>query len=419
MSASRAILSFDLLRNVGALGIARAFALLFGFGTTIVWARLMPAETFGEFKVVLAAAIFVSGFCLLGTGQAAIMAASRDNDGSLVPLLRHKVLANVAGAGALLAIAAYYGLWSSNSQAVAYGIAAAALLFPLYNTTDIWMNWSNGKRRFGEVAMGQALSALVALAAILVAAVLNVGTLWAIVAIYLAALTAINLVMLARSLARRSNGKVDVAAIAFGRHATVAMMFSSLLSLDVIILNHFNPAHVVAEYVIALQFPDQLKGLLGLLAQVVAPRLYAASSLSENWQDMRRPFLMLCGAMVLVGIAGFILLPPLTTWLFTERYAEAAEYGKWLWLSLALTNPISTYLGTALVATKRPLFLYGPHIGYSLLMVALYLALVHAALGGMVVARIVGGFCLAGFYVAAFLYMRRQGSRGETRPSIT
>jgi O-antigen/teichoic acid export membrane protein len=417
MSELRDALSLNLLRSIGALGVARALGIIFGFGTTIVWTRLMPPDTFGEFKVVVAAITFVSGFCLLGTAQAAIMAAAKNHDGSLAPLLRHKLMANVLGGVALLAIAAYYALWPLNAKAVAYGLIAAAFLFPLYNTSDVWMYWANGKSRFGEVALGQTISAALSLAAIFAAALFEIGDLWAIVVIYFTALTAINIAMLGRSLARRANSSVDFEAIAFGRHATVAMMFTSLLSLDVIIVNHFYSPQVVAEYVIALQFPDQLKGVLGLLAQVVAPRLYAANSLAESWQDMRRPFLLLCGAMVLVGVAGFFMLPPLTTWLFTERYADAAEYGKWLWLSLACTNPITTYIGTALIATKKPIFLYGPHVGYSLLLVALYFALVHIGLGGMVMARIVASVCLAGFYILAFVYLRNQDLRSEATPA--
>ena len=153
------------------------------------------------------------------------------------------------------------------------------------------------------------------------------------------------------------------------------------------------------------------------MARSVADKAERGALFLDHYRAIDLPYVDIDIA-VLVGIAGFILLPPLTTWLFTERYAEAAEYGKWLWLSLSLTNPITTYLGTALIATKRPIFLYGSHIGYSLLMVALFLALVHAGLGGMVMARIVGGFCLAGFYVAAFLHLRKQGLRSEAKPSV-
>jgi O-antigen/teichoic acid export membrane protein len=174
----RSILRSDLFRSIGWLGTSRAFSVLCGLATATIWARLMPPELFGEFKVVMATIAFVSGFCLLGTSQAAIMAAAKNQDGSLALLLRHKFMANVAGGIAVVGTAVYYGIAPTGSRTIAFGLLAAAVAFPIYNISDIWMSWASGKARFDDVAIGQAAVAVVALASIGAAALLKIESLW-------------------------------------------------------------------------------------------------------------------------------------------------------------------------------------------------------------------------------------------------
>lgn len=393
----------SVIRDIGYLSGARIFSAICGLAVTVVWAQLMPAELFGEFKVVIAAATFISAFCLAGTAQAAIMAAAKNQDGSLILLIRHKLIANVGGSGTLACAAAYYGFSPDGSLSIAFSLLAAALAFPLYNLTDIWMSWANGKSRLKEVAFGQCAVALLALAAILIAALFRSEYLWLVILYYMGALAGANVTMTVRAAAQRSNADIDHSIIGFGQHATVAMMFGSLLSLDVVILNHFYSPQEVAIYVIALQFPDQLKALFAVLGQVVAPRLYSAKNIREAWQSLNRSFWMLYGAMIFLGIVGFIALPPVTELLFGARYAESASYGKWLWLTLALAGP-TTYLGTALLATKRPIFVYLPNIGYPLLLTGLYLLLVGDGVAGMTLARIIATVTLACLFTAGFFY---------------
>jgi O-antigen/teichoic acid export membrane protein len=400
------LLRSDAFRSIGWLGAARAFGMLCGLATTVIWARLMPPEVFGEFKVVIAAITFVSAFCLLGTAQAAIMAAAKNQDGSLALLLRHKLFANAAGSIALAGAAVYYGFAPAGSQAIALGLLAAALAFPLYNTTDIWMSWANGKSRFDEVASGQAALSLLALAAIGAVALFGIEQVWIVMLVYLGALAGVNVAMMTRAAAQRTNADIDRLLIAYGRHATVAMMFGSLLALDVVILNHFHSPADVAVYVIALQFPEQLKGILALLGQVVAPRLYAVGNLAQSWQSLRRLFWILYSTTLVIGLVGFLALPPIMDLLFGAHYAAAADHAKWLWLALACTNPITTYLGTALLATRQKMFLYVPNIGFPLLLLALYMTLVSYGVEGMVLSRIIASVTLAAFYVSTFVFLR-------------
>jgi len=391
-----------LLRGVGMLGAAQVVTSLLGIATTVMWARFMPVELFGEFRVVLSIATFVAAFCLLGTGQAATMSAAQGKDGNFWPLLRAKLWANLLGAGGLLGAASYYAWHPDGSAALSLGLLVAALCFPLYNASELWMAWINGAGRLGGLALGRIVNSALGLLAVVLAAVLRLDLLWQVLALVLVAQAVQNMAMLWSVWRRRRNSDEDQSIRAYGQHATIAMAFGSLLSLDMVLLNHVHDARAVAIYVLALQLPEQLKALYGVFGQALAPRIQAAATPAAAWLAMRRSFWAIAGGMALLGVIGYFLLPPVMLLLFSERYAEAASHARWLWLTLAFTGATS-YLGSALLLTKKPIFVYMPYVGFALVTLALYALLVPLGVQGMILARIGAIAALAVFYVVGFM----------------
>lgn len=400
-------------RSIGPLALSQAFAMACGLATTTVWARFLPVETYGEFRTALSVISFVSTFCLLGTGQAATMAAAQNRDGTLIPLLRNKMLANGLGGLALAGAAAYYSHADGGSSGIAAALIVAAVIFPVYNVADIWQAWVNGKARFVEQALARGAIAALTLAAVAGGAFLGVDRLWPILAAYMAGQAAVNAVILVRAAMRRKNREVDRGILIYGKHASTALLFNSLLALDMVFLNHFASARDVAIFAIAMQFPEQLKTVYSVLGQAASPYIYRSTRVTETWKSLRRIFYLLCGAVAVIGVAGVFILPPATRWLFTERYAEAAEYGKWLWLALAATIP-PTFLGTALLATRQRSFLYVPNVGFPVMQTSLYVCLAGDGVSGMVEARIIAILSLSAWYVAGFLTRYNAEKRGLT-----
>lgn len=361
----------------------------------------MPAETFGQFKVVLGLIGFAGTFCLLGIGQVALMSASSKADGNLARLIRAKLLANLGGALLILGAAAYY-FWSrADSIALVRGLLAAAIIFPLYNSSDLWMSWLNGKGRFGSLAAGRLITSALALCAVLLMALLHIDEVWLAVFLFLALLSVQNVFMLKRALRLRDNAEHNEDLMRFGRHATLALMFNSLLALDVVLLEHFHKAEEVALYAVALVFPEQVKTFFSIIGQLIAPKMYATDSPAELWATFRKKFLWLTLGFTVLGLIGLVLIPLLVPLLFSAKYAAAADYGKWLWLAISCTGSL-TFLGSALIATKRPMYVYTPYVGYPLCLVALYLVFVDYGASGMVYARSVCAVLLAAFYGMAF-----------------
>jgi O-antigen/teichoic acid export membrane protein len=401
LSALKKIVGTQAFKDASVLGFAHALTLLIGLATTVAWTRWMPMEMYGQFKVVMGVISFASAFCLIGVGQVALMSASSHADGNLVSLIRSKLLANLGGATLILCVAAYYFWIRENSVALAAGLVAAALLFPIYNSNDVWAGWLNGKGQFASLAVGRLLVSGLALVTVFLMVLIHDGSLWLAIAILLVLVSVQNSLMLKKALDHRKNKDGDNELMRFGRHATVAMMFTSILALDVVFLENFHDAEEVALYAVALVLPGLLKTLFGIVSQVVAPKIYATDSPREIWQSYKGKFIRLTIVFIVLGIVGFFLIPNLVPLLFTEQYSAAGDYAKWLWLVISCTGSLS-YMGLALLATKRVIYVYMPNVGAPLIMILLWLFCIDYGVAGMIFARCFQAILLSSYYVVAF-----------------
>lgn len=368
----------------------------------------MPAEIFGQFKVVMAVIGVVSGFCLLGTGQAAVMSASKKIDGNLVLLLRTKLLANIGGGVVILGAAAYYAWVRDESGPVALGLLVAAMLFPLYNTSDIWIHWLMGKSEFRILATGRSMTSLLTLSTVLTVALIGGVDLWIVMLVFISTLSVQNALMLRKALKHRSGKEVDAASINYGRRTSMALSISSLLALDVVILDHYHKPSDVAIYVVAMLFPDQIKAIFSIVTQTISPRMFRETNLPELWSSFRREFFALTLGFSLIGVVGFFLLPVVTTLLFSEQYAAAAEYGKWLWLTFGIVGSTG-FLGIALTGRHSLIPIYASSVIYPICLFGLYFYWIEEGIKGMIAARALAACGLAAIYLSAFAwYLRRE-----------
>ena len=400
--------------NFGVLVLGQAVTMITGLLTNVIWARYMPQETYGGFKVVFNFVNIVGAFCLLGTGQAALMSASQKMDGNLRQIIRSKLLANVGGAVLILLASGYYAFWDQSSPGIALALVVAATFFPFYNIADIWTAWLNGRSSFFKLSQSRILTSVMPMVGLAGAAVAGIIELWSIVLIYFVVLVVQNAFMISQIYSTRENERKDPSIISLGRHASVAMLFGSLLGLDVVILNHKFSANEVAVYAVAQVLPDLMKSLFSVCTQLFSPSIYAGQSLFEFWRGFRSKFIILTLVFSVLGIIGFFILPKATTLLFSDNYIRSAESSKWLWLSTAVFGS-SSYLGLALISTKRKFFTYATYVGYPVTLMFLYFWFSNYGIKGMVGARILAGCVLCGFYCFSFWLMLKLPPRNESK----
>lgn len=403
--------------NLGVLALAQAATMVFGLLTNVIWARCMPQETYGGFKVVFNFVNIVGAFCLLGAGQAALMSASQKMDGNLHQIIRSKLLANVGGAAMILLASAYYAFWDQSSPGLALALVVAATFFPIYNISDIWASWLNGRSSFNKLSLGRILTSVMPMVGLAVAVAAGIMELWSIVLVYFVVLGLQNAIMILQIYSTRENEKCDRSIISLGKHTSVAMVFGSLSGLDVVLLNQKFSANEVAVYAVAQVFPEMMKSLFSVCTQLLNPHIYAGQSLSEFWGGFRPKFIILTCVFSVIGIIGFFIIPWATTLLFSDVYIRSAEASKWLWLSIAGFGS-STYLGLALISTKQKFFTYAVFIGYPVILTSLYFLFSNYGIEGMVGARILAVSILCGFYCLGFWLMLKASPQNEIKSTL-
>jgi len=403
--------------HFGVLALAQAATMITGLLTNVIWTRWMPQETYGAFKVVINIVNIVGAFCLLGAGQAALMSASQKMDGNLHRIIRSKLLANLGGAVLILLASAYYAFGNQSSPGIALALVVAATFFPFYNCNDIWIAWLNGRSSFFKLSLGRILTSAIPMVGLAGAAMAGIVGLWSVVLIYFVVLGVQNALMILQIYSTRENDRSDPSIISLGKHTSVAMLFGSLVGLDVVILNHKFSANEVAVYAAAQVLPDLIKSFFSVCTQMFSPRINAGQSLYDFWQGFRSIFIISTLVFSSIGIVGFFLLPKAITLLFSDIYARSAEASKWLWLSITVFGS-STYLGYALIATKRKFFTYAAYVGYPLILVLFYFLFSKYGFEGMIGARILAGFVLCGFYCLGFWLMLRLPPRNEAESTL-
>lgn len=367
----------------------------------------MSKDLYGEYRVILSVLSFIGAFCYVGMGQAALMSATRGFDGNFTPLIKTKLWANMLGAAAILLAAIYYATIRLE-VGVAMGLLAAALLFPISNLVDGWTSWLNGKSSFRELSVGRVSLSFLSPISLLLVILAGARDLWIIVTITFFATGVLNLLMLRRAAKKRISAQSDQDTMSYARHATIALAFGSLLSLDVIILEHFHGAAEVATYAVALLLPDQLKVGFGLLNQAMAPKMYGTASFRKLLRELRPVFYKLVFVSLIIAAIGFFVFPYAIKTLFTEKYGLAGEIGKWLWVFTALTAPINTFLGAAIVSRQHAGRTYVGSVGYSAILLGFCFAFLPDGAAGFVHARVATYFVTVLFHLGTIWWLLRK-----------
>ncbi|CAM8410509.1 RfbX Membrane protein involved in the export of O-antigen and teichoic acid [Candidatus Methylopumilus universalis] len=386
--------------EVSALSLSQIFAMFCGLAATIIWARFLPQELFGEFKVLMGVVGFVTAFCLLGLSQAASMSAANNKDGNLNVVLRWRIFANLL-ASLCFMVAYFYIKLTNGDEFLLEPLIIIAIVFPLYNLNDICMAWINGKGLLFELGIMRSVYSGLNVLGLLIISFWDIHDLWKVTLIFLSSIAILNLWMMKRSFFLTVNNKVDSTIINYAHHATIAQAFTGMMALDVVVLSSVVSSDQIAIYVVALQFPQLAKAVFSVISQTYTQRIFESNSTLQAWTRVRKSFWIITAAGIAIGLLGYILLPEITVFFFSEKYQLAAQYGRMLWLTICCLGS-TTILGMILIATKKPIYTYLSNIGYPVVLSILYLMLVQFGVAGMTLARVIITIIMALYFVIAF-----------------
>ena len=304
---------------------------LLALGLSVAYARLLPKDTYGEYKYILSFFGFFSIAALQGLDNALIRGIARGAEKTfsrgLALRFRYSLLGSLAAA-----LFAFY-FWFQGNPVLAGGFFIMALFLPLMETGRTYALYLEGKKEFGrEVGYGLITSTLSALAVILTISLTE--KLLPLVLVYFLAHSLLRMYFLKRTIRLLPpNKQDDPETISYGKHLSLmdALVLASR-QLDKILLFHFLGATPLAVYAFATAPVEQMRAPFQAIQRLALPK-FSIRSKEELKQNLPKK-LWKSLALVLSAIIFYNLVATPAYQFFFPQYLDSVFYSRVFSLSL-------------------------------------------------------------------------------------
>lgn len=253
-----------------ALGqlVASSSALVLG----ILFANLLPKETYGMYKYVLSIASILGITTLIGINTTLAQGIARGYEGSLKAALYSKIRWGVIGGFAGMAIAIYYDFQGNLTLALA--IAIASLFVPMMDPLGLYTIYLQSKKMFREAITYFIINQIVSSVSLAITLLLT-DNLFVLLLAYFVPWTLMRYFFHHRTLAKYPpNDKEDPSIISRGKHLSFVGVITNVATyFDSLIIFHFLGAAPVALYGIAIAPVEQLRAIYKNIPALALPRL--------------------------------------------------------------------------------------------------------------------------------------------------
>jgi len=351
----------------------------------IVFANLLPKETYGLYKYMLSIASLLSIFALPGMTSALTRAVARGFAGSIAPATKVCIRWSMLGLIVGCAIAIYYYLHGNITLSLS--LLIISLFLPLFDPLANFSAYFLGKPDFrGNVIANFIIQIGSTLA--LIATILLGGNILALLIAYFGSYTTLYSCCYFYVLAKiPHDAPVDPEVISYGKHLSVMSILGNVAAnIDKLVLFHFLGPVEVAIYSVTTAAPDQLKSVVGFLITLLFPQFARGSDL-EAHEKMQRTFLLFFGASV-VAVGTYITLAPLFFHLFFPKYESVVFLSQIFSLSLIGMSFDPATLFLAARGKVREQY-WGNTIGYVLQIVSVIILAIPYGIAGVIAARII------------------------------
>lgn len=355
------------------------------FALGLVFANLLPKETYGTYKYFLSLAGLFSIFTLPGISTSLARATARGFGGSLMRATWVRLRWSLWGAGFGLCGALYYAF--AGNMTLAIGLVIIAFFLPVLDTFSNYGPYLQGKQDFRTYTLLGALVQIIAVTAIILS-VFFTKNLTIILITYFASYALLRFLAL-RYVEKRypPQGAVDPEMISYGKHLTVMGVLGQIAGqADTLLIFHFLGPVQVALYTVAIAAPDQIKNITGSVSDLLFPRLASYSEETVRKKLLSKAFLLLSVMMVIIIL--YIIIAPILYRIFFPAYHDSIFLSQLFVLSMvnALFSPFAIFLQ----AHRKVRELYVTNTATSILqIVAMAIGVIWFGLIGLIAGRIV------------------------------
>ena len=328
------------------LTVGRGSGALIAFLLSILYARYLPKELYGDYRYVLSVLGALGIFALPGMARVITRGVARGFEGTFLRGARFIFFASFVITAAGAGVAGWF--FTHGNTALGWGLLIGALLTPFAEGLGNWRAYFDGMRRFREKTFWNICASVfqgLFMAGIIVAIwYFSLSPVWSIalfVGIFYLSHAIPNILW--HTLTRRSikrNALSEPGAIRYGFHLTMLEAPATLsYFIDSILLHAFLGPSALAVYAFAIAPPEQIKAFLGTTVSAAFPKLAARFKERDSFQELRAtlPGKIFRVTLFSAGIvAAYIVAAPFFFKIFFPAYTDSVLFSQVFALSLVL-----------------------------------------------------------------------------------
>ncbi|MCB9814262.1 oligosaccharide flippase family protein [Candidatus Nomurabacteria bacterium] len=315
------------------LTAGQATSILFGLITTVLFAHYLSESDYGIYKYLTGLAAILASFSLTGLGQAILQASAKKIYGFYRKTMVISFKYNLTVALFSLATAFYY--WFNENMVLALGCLMIGILQPFINTFQFIPTYLLGRKQFKETTILQTVKMLI-VSVVSIVTLFYTNNIIVLFFAYLFISLITNLVSHLVYNPKKEEIQEEIFAkyLNYAKHTSLRNIISVLVQkADTVIIFTQLGAVELAVYSIATVVPEQIKGSLKNLSNLLLPKYAAHSNLEQLKKSVPKRSLQLFVLLLLITIIYLIVAPYLYQFIF-PKYPDAIFYSQISALSL-------------------------------------------------------------------------------------
>lgn len=304
---------------------------------SIAFARLLPKETYGQYRYLLSIFALLSLASLRGINDAIIRAVANGFEGTLKQGFKTKLKWSLIGSVASIGVAIYF--WTQGNAEFAISFLIIALFLPLFKSGEVYQSYLSGKKLFGKrvsyVAIVQVLAT-----ALMISTLLLTKNLIILILVYFVSYSTLRLFFLFWTIKKtKPNNIDDPKSISYGKHLTlIGLLVLAAEEIDKVLLFNFVGPVQLAIYSFASLPIERLMDPLTGIQELAFPKLSTrpAEEIKKNLPKKLAKSVIFIVAIIVV----YNIFAPLFYKILYPQYLDAVFYSRLLSLTL-LVFPIS------------------------------------------------------------------------------
>ncbi len=325
-------------------GVSQVTLSCMTFALAVAFAHLVPKETYGQYKYVLSIVSLLGTLTLSGLGVAVLQSVSNGYEGTIRYAFWQNIRWSVfffLGSGL---ISIYYFLEGNTSIGISMLIIGS--LWPFFNSTNLYSSLLVAKKDFRRITLYfDILGNLIPYLALFITMFLTVNPLW-FVTVYIVSNTLIGILLYKHVTSLyHLNNSIDPDMLGYSKHlSTIGILNSIADNLDQILVFHYIGAAQLAVYNFATAIPDQIKGPIKSITNLMFPRFAKREDEDIQAGINNKMFILFTTGLVISLV--YIFLAPYIYKIFFPKYIDSVFYSQIFSLSIVTfaSIPANTYL---------------------------------------------------------------------------